>query len=167
MPCPSKESRTGPVTSFDVPMRPAGAKHDPVDRPAQSLRPAGDGRHREEREPRACRQIEREARRRVEDEIGLPHDDRAHRGPRDERGADGERVVEPRPGHADGEDERSRDMPQALVEIGRILLRDPVEPPLGDEGGASPSESRSPITASGTIPASRQAIAPPSAATTG
>jgi hypothetical protein len=108
-------------------MRPDGLEDEPRRSASAAPRTAPSQAPSERAKPRPNGQVEREARRRVEDEIGRP----TTTTPASARWTS---VVQTAsvwssrgPGDAEGQHERRLDRAQALVEVGRVLLRDPVD----------------------------------------
>ena len=138
----------------------AGGEADPLDWPAQPLGLGPRRAHREEREPCAGRQVGRHARRAGEHGVRLGQQDRRRADAAGEDVQRRQRVIEPRPGEAHGEDEGRGDARQGLLEVGGVLLGDVVqhrgEPGAGVRGAdAAGSASASDTGSGGFQPAGR------------
>ena len=70
-------------------------------------------------------------------------------------------MIQPRAGKPDAQNQRRRDVAQALVEIGAVLFGNLVQRRVRQQGARRhDSESKSPITASGISPAAKRRVGP-------
>ncbi|EPX75975.1 hypothetical protein Salmuc_05362 [Salipiger mucosus DSM 16094] len=115
--------RRGLVRGADAVMR---REVQPLERPAQAGARSADRRHGKERDAAARPEVEREARRGEGHDIVLSDKDAAPIGALAEHGHRGELMVDARAEKARAQHQRRRDVAQALVEVGGVLLVDAV-----------------------------------------
>jgi hypothetical protein len=127
---------TAPDTArFEVPMRASGAKASPsIGQRSPSARPATGAIGKSETRSSGSSASESDGWRCVKADVRAAHHDAGPRGVTHQRVVDGKLVIEPRAGEARGQHERRGDVPERLVEIGAVLLGDPMQA-LGRDRG--------------------------------